>query len=114
MCPGLTAVRGDTDAYLIGAGIGRVPRQDLLLDQHRQQHREVVVGGAAIFACRRVVAQVGEVSGIDGPSGPKNFPSDVESKISRNSGTTLGPNSVGSTKLLTAPAAAAPRHRSPA
>jgi hypothetical protein len=40
---GFSAVSGDTDAYLIGADIGRIPHQDLLLDllldQHRQMHR---------------------------------------------------------------------------
>jgi hypothetical protein len=53
-------------APLIGADIGGVPRQDLLLDQDRQVDGEVVVAGAVPFrGFRRIVSHVGEVAGID-------------------------------------------------
>jgi taurine transport system permease protein len=60
------AVGGELDAYLSGADAGRIPGQDLFLDQRGQQYRQVVVGGAVPFrACRCVVPQGGEVAGID-------------------------------------------------
>lgn len=52
--------------YLIGADIGRVPRQDMLLDQGRQVDAEVVVAAAIPFrAFRRVASQVEEVADVD-------------------------------------------------